>query len=68
MRGTISHSREDETPEAKARWFQSLTVEERMDWFSDLTEMILENNPSIADRRDAQPASEPIRLVRETSG
>ena len=26
----ISHDRGEETPEAKARWFQSLPLEERM--------------------------------------
>ena len=28
---SISHDRQEETPEAKARWFQSLSMSERMD-------------------------------------
>ena len=31
MNEAISHDRQEETPEAKARWFQSLLLSERMD-------------------------------------
>jgi hypothetical protein len=31
MPGNVSHDRSEETPEAKARWFESLTLAERMD-------------------------------------
>ena len=47
---TVFFGREEDTPEAKARWFQSLTLEERMDvlcWFTDL---IVSVNPSIAQK------------------
>ena len=40
----VSHSRDDETPEAKARWFQSLTLEERADWLCEFTDFVLEVN------------------------
>lgn len=36
---TVTHSWEEETPEAKARWFQTLSLTERMNmfyWFTDL--------------------------------
>lgn len=55
MIGTISHDWADETPEAKVAWFQSLPLEERMELLCAVTEMILANNPSIADQRDARP-------------
>lgn len=45
-------------PEAKARWFQSLTLEERMAWLCFFTDMILENNPGIVEQKqDAQSTS-----------
>ncbi len=44
-----SHDWEQESDRAKARWFQSLTREERMDYLCVITDLILENNPGIAD-------------------
>jgi len=46
----VSHDRADEDLVAKARWFQSLTQEERIELFCEFTEMIFENNPGIAER------------------
>ena len=48
---SISHSRDDETPEAKTRWFQSLTVEERADWLCEFTDLVLEINPKIMEQK-----------------
>lgn len=59
----VSHDRAAETPEAKARWFQSLTVEERMEIFCELTALILENNPRIADVNRARPVQGRIRVL-----
>ena len=59
----ISHSREAETPEAKARWFQSLSLEERMEYLCVMTDLVLENNPRILDRKHAQPTSGRIRVL-----
>ena len=42
---SLSHDREQETLEAKARWLQSLTLTERMDYLCMLTDLVLENNP-----------------------
>ncbi len=56
MTYSISYNRDDESDEAKARWFQSLSLQERMELFSALTDMILENNPRILERkRHAKP-------------
>jgi hypothetical protein len=65
---TISHTRQAESPEAKARWFQSLTLTERMELLCYFTDLILDNNPTIVEQRDAQPASKHIRIVSTTSG
>lgn len=59
----ISHSRQEEEPEAKARWFQSLPLEERMDLLCFFTDLALENNASLAEREDAQPTSKRIRIL-----
>ena len=57
MKPTITHSRQAETMEAKARWFQSLSLSERMDLLCSFTDLILTNNPHIVELRDAQSSS-----------
>ena len=37
----------EEEAEAKARWFQSLTLSERMDMLCSFTDLILFNKPTI---------------------
>ena len=58
MNPTISHNRQEETLAAKARWFQSLPLSERMELLCIFTDLILENNPHIVEQRDAQPDRE----------
>jgi hypothetical protein len=65
---TISHDRQAETPEAKARWFQSLSLEERMDLLCAFTDLILANNPHIVEQRNAQPTSGRVRFLSTPSG
>ncbi|MCP4150855.1 MAG: hypothetical protein GY757_24120 [bacterium] len=50
----ISHDFEEETMEAKARWFQALSLSERMDMLCEFTDMILETNPGIAEMHDVE--------------
>ena len=64
MKLEISHSRGDETIEAKAAWYQALTLEERMDIFCEYTDLALELNPKLPDTKDAQQTQ---RRVRELS-
>ena len=69
LRTGISHSWQEEEPEAKARWFQSLTLAERMEMLCSLTDLIFANNPTIADTKDDQDdqfASRRIRVVSNT--
>ena len=63
---TISHDRQEETPEAKARWFQSLSLSERMDLLCFFTDLILTNNPNIVEQRDAQPIAGRVRVLSRT--
>jgi hypothetical protein len=62
---SISHDRAEESLEAKARWFQSLTLEERMETFCEMMDLIMEINPSVAERknRDARPLSGSFRVL-----
>jgi hypothetical protein len=63
MIGSVSHDRRDESLAAKARWFQSLVLEERMDVFVAFTNLILENNPDVVKQKYVRPASERIRVI-----
>lgn len=66
MEKLISHDRQEETPEAKARWFQSLSLEERMEMLCEFTDLILENNPQIVEQKDAQPIAGRVRVLTKT--
>ena len=60
---TITHDWQEESIEAKARWFQSLSLAERMDilcWFTDL---MLTANPKIVEQKDAQPLAGRVRVL-----
>jgi hypothetical protein len=63
MEASISYDREQETPEGKARWFQSLSIEERMELLCEYTDLILSVNPRIADMKNAEQTSERIRIL-----
>ena len=63
MTKSVSHDRDQESLEAKADWFQSLSLEERMDVFVAFTNLILENNPEIVKEKYVRPASERIRVI-----
>ena len=60
---TVSHDFKDEEMEAKVKWFQSLTLEERMSVFVSFTRLILQNNPDIVKRKYVRPASERISVI-----
>ena len=63
---SVSHDRHDESFEAKARWFQSLSMDERMQVFCELTDLLLENNPDLIRAKDAQPIPGRVRVLSET--
>jgi len=66
MKAKISHSRSDETIEAKVAWFRSLSLPERMDMLCNFTDLALALNPGILDKKDAQPVKGRIRVLSET--
>lgn len=59
----VSHDRNEETPEAKAIWFQSLTVAERMDLLCEFTDLALSFNPHLADQKNAQQTRQRIQFL-----
>jgi hypothetical protein len=63
MNKTVSHDREDETPEGKARWFQSFSLRERTELLFQFTDMILFVNPEIVEQKDAQPVAGRILVL-----
>jgi hypothetical protein len=65
-RGTVSHDRRDESPEAKARWFQSLSMTERMDLLCAFTDLALSVNPALQERKHAQPVAGRIQVISAT--
>ncbi len=63
MHYSIGNDFSEETPEAKARWFQSLSYEQRMNLLCEFTELIFSMNPRIADTKDAQATDRNIPIL-----
>lgn len=63
MNGAVSHDRKDETAEAKARWFQSLPLSERMALLCSFTDLALDVNPGLQDMKDAQPTKGRVQVL-----
>jgi hypothetical protein len=59
----ISHDRREEMPEAKVRWFRSLSMSERMEMLCAFTDLALSVTPSLQDRKHAQPIAGRIQVV-----
>ncbi len=66
MNTNISHNRDDESIEAKVEWFRSLSIEERMDLLCFYTDLALEFNPEIMEKKDDQPFDRRIRILSKT--
>jgi hypothetical protein len=47
----VSHSRDEETREAKTRWFQSLGIEEQIAMLDERIALIFENSPNFLSKR-----------------
>ena len=63
---TVIYDRQEESIEAKARWFQSLSLTERMDMLCWFTDLMLTVNPNIVEQEDAQPLAGRIRVLTPT--
>ena len=65
MEFEISHNRNDETIEAKVKWFRTLNLSERMDMLCAYTDLALELNPQLPDKKYAQQAKKRIQILSE---
>ena len=63
MNKQISHDRKDETIEEKVRWFRSLSLSERMDMLCTFTDIALDLNPQLADKKYAQQTKGRIQIL-----
>jgi len=63
MKATISHGWEAETPEAKARWFQSLSVEERLNVFFAFADLALAVRPDLREKKRARRTHGRVRVL-----
>lgn len=63
---SVTHDRREETMEAKARWFRSLPISERMDMFCFFTDLALTVNPALQERKHAQPVAGRIQVISAT--
>ncbi len=63
MNQQISHDRQDESIEAKARWFKSLSLSERMEVLCTFTDLALSLNPKLAEKKDVQQVTGRIQVL-----
>ncbi len=61
----ISHDLADENFEEKVKWFQSLTVEERLDVFFEYVDLIMEINPNIVKERYAEQFERTVHVLEK---
>ena len=59
----ISHSPKDETIEAKVRWFRSLSLSERMNLLCSFTDLALDINPQLSDKKHAEQTEGRIQII-----
>ena len=62
----ISHNINDESIEAKVRWFRALPLSERMEILCNYTDLALELNPDLAGKKDAQSTTGRVQVLSET--
>ena len=63
----VSHDRSEETAVGKARWFRSLSLEERMEYLCAVTDLIFENAPRVVEKKNAQSLTGRVLVLTKTS-
>jgi len=66
MAKTIGHDRNQESIEAKTRWFRSLSIDARMEVFCSFIDLALAVNPNLKDRTQAQPIAGRVQVLSAT--
>lgn len=64
--GSVIHGFENESMEAKTRWFKSLKMEERARIFCEYYRLVKTLNPKIAEVNHARSDQAGIRILRKT--
>lgn len=64
VRGEVAHGFEHETIEAKAAWFRTLTVQERLAALSAMYELAVALNPKLREGRDAARPQASVRVLQ----
>ncbi|HFE67483.1 MAG TPA: hypothetical protein ENJ93_09505 [Chloroflexi bacterium] len=62
----VSHDREEESIEGKARWYQSLSLDERIELLCQYTDMILAVDPNIVEQKNAQSVKGRVLVLSKT--
>jgi len=63
MTPTIRHGRQQESIEAKTRWFRSLSMDERIEVFCSFTDLALSVNPGLKERTHAQSIAGRVQVL-----
>ncbi|HUT45617.1 MAG TPA: hypothetical protein VMX36_04995 [Sedimentisphaerales bacterium] len=63
MDKSVSHDRNEESAEAKVRWFRSLAMSERMEMLCSFTDLALTANPGLQEYKHAQPVTGRIQVL-----
>jgi len=66
MTVTIGHDKNQESIEAKTRWFRSLSIADRMDVFCSFIDLALSVNPNLKDRTHAEPIPGRVQVLSAT--
>jgi hypothetical protein len=66
MTPTVWHDRNQESIEAKTRWFRSLSMADRMEVFCSFVDLALSVNPELKDQNHAQPIAGCVQVLSET--
>lgn len=64
MEGRVLHGFEHETIEAKAAWFGTLTIEERLRHLDTLYRLAVGLDPKLREGRDARSPSATVRVLK----
>ena len=66
MNPTVWHDINQESIEAKTRWFRSLSMADRMEVFCSFVDLALSINPELKDRNHAKPVTGRVQVLSET--
>lgn len=66
MQHDISHDRDEETSAGKARWFLSLTPEERLDYLDEIVDLALAVHPEILEQKNVEQAERRVQIIEKS--